>query len=74
MAKAWVLASRPQGEPTDENFRLEDRQLGDLKDGEVRVANRWLSVDPYMRGRMNDVKSYVPALSGRRAPAGRRGR
>ena len=60
MAKAWVLASRPQGEPTDENFRLEDRETGELKDGEVRVANRWLSVDPYMRGRMNDVKSYVP--------------
>src|SRR3546814_1169598 len=31
-----------------------------LADGEVRIANRWLSVDPYMRGRMNDVKSYVP--------------
>ena len=60
MAKAWVLASRPEGEPTDENFRLEDRPSAELSDGQIRVANRWLSVDPYMRGRMNDTKSYVP--------------
>ena len=60
MAQAWVLASRPDGEPTAENFRLEDRRTGDLADGQIRVANRWLSVDPYMRGRMNDTKSYVP--------------
>ena len=60
MAKAWVLASRPEGEPTDKNFRLEDQPSTDLSDGQIRVANRWLSVDPYMRGRMNDTKSYVP--------------
>lgn len=58
--RAWVLASRPQGLPDMSNFRLEERPLPDLKEGEVRVRNRWLSVDPYMRGRMNDVKSYVP--------------
>ena len=60
MAKAWVLASRPDGEPTDANFRLEEQPRTDLSDGQIRVANRWLSVDPYMRGRMNDTKSYVP--------------
>ena len=60
MPRAWTLASRPNGVPTDENFALIDVDLPALKDGEVRIANRWLSVDPYMRGRMNDVKSYAP--------------
>ena len=60
MARAWTLTSRPQGMPTHDNFALVDLDLPPLGDGEVRVRNRWLSVDPYMRGRMNDVKSYVP--------------
>jgi len=60
MARAWHLASRPQGLPTDENFALRDIELPAVGDGMLRVRNRWLSVDPYMRGRMNDVKSYVP--------------
>ncbi len=60
MARAWHLASRPDGMPTAANFAL--NELGDqaLGDNQLRVVNRWLSVDPYMRGRMNDVKSYVP--------------
>ena len=60
MAKAWHLMRRPQGMPVMEDFALKDLPPRDLAEGEVRVANRWLSVDPYMRGRMNDVKSYVP--------------
>ena len=60
MARAWHLKSRPQGLPTNENFELRDIELPELSDSMVRVRNRWLSVDPYMRGRMNDVKSYVP--------------
>ena len=60
MARAWTLRARPQGMPKDTDFALIDVDLPPLKDGEVRVANRWLSVDPYMRGRMNDVKSYAP--------------
>lgn len=60
MARAWHLKSRPQGMPTHDNFELKDVALPPLADGMVRVTNRWLSVDPYMRGRMNDVKSYVP--------------
>jgi len=60
MARAWHLKSRPSGMPTSENFELKDIDLRELADGQVRVRNRWLSVDPYMRGRMNDVKSYVP--------------
>jgi NADPH-dependent curcumin reductase CurA len=60
MARAWHLKSRPNGMPTSENFELKDIDLPELGEGQVRVRNRWLSVDPYMRGRMNDVKSYVP--------------
>ncbi|MHB1717618.1 MAG: NADP-dependent oxidoreductase [Acidimicrobiales bacterium] len=54
------LVSRPVGEPVPENFELVEVPLGELDDGQVRVANRYMSVDPYMRGRMNDVASYVP--------------
>ena len=60
MARAWHLMSRPQGLPTSDNFALRDFDLPPVGDGQLRVRNRWLSVDPYMRGRMNDVKSYVP--------------
>lgn len=53
------LASRPHGEPTAENFSLAEVPLPDLADGEILVRNTAMSVDPYMRGRMNDAKSYV---------------
>jgi NADPH-dependent curcumin reductase CurA len=62
MARAWHLKSRPSGMPTSDNFELKEVPLPELGDGQVRVRNLWLSVDPYMRGRMNDVKSYVPAF------------
>lgn len=54
-----VLASRPVGTPTLENFRSEDIELPALQDGEVLLEGMYYSVDPYMRGRMNDAKSYV---------------
>ncbi len=54
------LASRPTGMPTADNFALAHAELPPLQPGEVRVANRWMSVDPYMRGRMIDRPSYVP--------------
>jgi NADPH-dependent curcumin reductase CurA len=60
MARAWHLKSRPQGMPTLDDFELSEVDPGVLGEGMIRVRNRWLSVDPYMRGRMNDVKSYVP--------------
>ena len=60
MARAWHLMSRPHGLPTEDNFALKDIDLPAMGPGLVRVRNHWLSVDPYMRGRMNDVKSYVP--------------
>ena len=62
MARAWHLINRPKGLPTDDDFELKDVGLPPLGDGMIHVRNRWLSVDPYMRGRMNDVKSYVPAF------------
>ena len=52
------LASRPHGRPVPENFRLAESALPELQDGQVLVRNLFISVDPYMRGRMNDVKSY----------------
>src|SRR3984893_15821174 len=54
------LASRPQGWPTPDNFSLVRVDVPPPADGEVLVRNLFMSVDPYMRGRMNDVKSYVP--------------
>jgi NADPH-dependent curcumin reductase CurA len=56
------LISRPQGMPTAKNFTLVETQLGALADQQVLVRNLFLSVDPYMRGRMNDGKSYVPSF------------
>jgi NADPH-dependent curcumin reductase CurA len=54
-----VLASRPSGPVTEDNFRLEEVAMAPLADGEVRVRNHFLSLDPYMRGRMSDAKSYA---------------
>ncbi len=61
--RAWHLMSRPQGLPTQDNFALKELPDAPLAEGWVRVRNDWLSVDPYMRGRMNDVKSYVPPFA-----------
>jgi len=54
-----VLASRPKGWVSEENFRLENAPLPRPAEGEVLVKNLWLSLDPYMRGRMDDRKSYA---------------
>jgi NADPH-dependent curcumin reductase CurA len=56
------LASRPQGLPTAENFSLVTTELSALPDQQVLVRNLFMSVDPYMRGRMNEGPSYVPAF------------
>ena len=60
MPRQIVLASRPSGWPTEDNFAVTETGRPELTDGQVRVRNLFMSVDPYMRGRMNDVKSYVP--------------
>ena len=57
------LAARPVGEPKPEDFRLAEVEVPDPGPGEVLVRNTYMSVDPYMRGRMNDVKSYVPPFA-----------
>jgi NADPH-dependent curcumin reductase CurA len=59
-SREFRLASRPQGFPTVDNFQLAEVELPALTDGQALVKNLYISVDPYMRGRMNDVKSYVP--------------
>ena len=63
MTRAWHLKSRPEGLPTADNFDLREVDLLKVGLGQLRVKNLWLSVDPYMRGRMNDVKSYVPPFA-----------
>jgi NADPH-dependent curcumin reductase CurA len=54
-----VLASRPHGEVKPDNFRLETAAVPTLQEGQVLVRNHFLSLDPYMRGRMEDAKSYA---------------
>jgi NADPH-dependent curcumin reductase CurA len=59
-SRAWHLVRRPVGAPVPEDFALVEHALPDPGPGELLVRNRFLSVDPYMRGRMRDVKSYAP--------------
>ena len=54
-----LLASRPEGWPTEANFRLEETPVAKPADGQFLVRNHWLSLDPYMRGRMDATKSYA---------------
>ena len=55
-----VLAARPKGLPVRDDFRIEPVELPEMKGGEILLKGLYYSVDPYMRGRMNDAKSYVP--------------
>jgi len=57
-----VLASRPAGWVTEDNFRIESATLPSPGEGEVLVKNLWLSLDPYMRGRISEAKSYVKGV------------
>ncbi|MEO6883343.1 MAG: NADP-dependent oxidoreductase [Bacteroidia bacterium] len=58
--KQFILSSRPKGTPRLDNFKLEEIDLPEIKEDEVLLKSLYYSVDPYMRGRMNDAKSYVP--------------
>jgi hypothetical protein len=58
-AQRIVLASRPAGEPKPENFRLEDMPVPTPGAGQLLTRTIWLSLDPYMRGRMSDAPSYA---------------
>jgi NADPH-dependent curcumin reductase len=57
--KQIILDNRPQGEATASNFKLVTTETPALQDGQVLVRQHFLSLDPYMRGRMNDAKSYA---------------
>ena len=60
--KAWTLASFPAGAVTESNFKLIESPAPAPKEGEVLVKNLWLSLDPYMRGRLSQQKSYVKGV------------
>ena len=60
--RAWTLASYPTGWVTEQNFKLVESPAPVPKEGEVLVRNRWLSLDPYMRGRLSQQKSYVKGV------------
>ncbi len=62
-SKQISLKTRPMGLPTAENFQIDTVTLPAIGNGELLVKNLWMSVDPYMRGRMVDRKSYVPPFA-----------
>ena len=57
--RQWLLSSRPKGEANVDNFRLVETPVSELNDGEVLVRHIFMSLDPYMRGRMNESKNYA---------------
>jgi NADPH-dependent curcumin reductase len=61
-AERIVLASRPVGEPTLDNFRLEELPIPQPRPGQMLLRTLWLSLDPYMRGRMSDAPSYAKSV------------
>jgi NADPH-dependent curcumin reductase CurA len=62
MNRRVLLASRPVGAVTESNFRIDEAPVPKPAEGEVLVRNLWLSLDPYMRGRMSDARSYVKGV------------
>src|SRR5260221_11874505 len=63
--KGFVLGSHAEGAATESNFRFFEREVGEPGPHQVLVRNLWLSLDPYMRGRMNESRSYTAAQAGR---------
>lgn len=61
--RQFVLASRPHGMPVPRNFRLENTPVPVPGEGQVLLRTVYLSLDPYMRGRMNDAASYTPPVA-----------
>lgn len=55
-----LLKSRPEGLVTPDNFEYDEQKVPDPAEGQILIRNLYMSVDPYMRGRMNDVESYIP--------------
>ena len=63
MNRRIVLAKRPQGAATPDCFRLEEAPIPEPQAGQVLLRTRWLSLDPYMRGRMSDAPSYAAPVA-----------
>jgi NADPH-dependent curcumin reductase CurA len=59
LARKFIEKKRPVGFPAEDNFQLVKVDIPELKDGEFLVRNIWISVDPYMHGRMRGTKSYI---------------
>ncbi|MEE9381504.1 MAG: NADP-dependent oxidoreductase [Hyphomonadaceae bacterium] len=59
-SREWALAARPVGMPKASDFQMKSVDVPEPGEGEIQVKNEWMSVDPYMRGRMTDQESYVP--------------
>ena len=72
--RKFVLDNRPQKEASVSNFRLIEETLPALQDGQVLVRHHYLSLDPYMRGRMNESKSYAQPQPGAGDDRGHGGR
>lgn len=62
MNKKWILNKRPIGYPKEDDFKLIESSVDKLDEGEILIESHYLSLDPYMRGRMNDSKSYAPSI------------
>jgi NADPH-dependent curcumin reductase CurA len=62
LARQIVLAARPNGKPRLTDFRLEETEMPTPASGQLLLEVRYLSLDPYMRGRMDDRKSYAKPL------------
>lgn len=62
MNKVFLLHKRPAGKPSLTDFKLIEQDMPEAKEGELLLKSLYVSVDPYLRGRMNDAKSYVPAF------------
>jgi NADPH-dependent curcumin reductase CurA len=63
MNQKIILHSRPNQTVSQDNFQCIDADIEPLKNGEVLVLNQWLSIDPYVRGRMSERKSYAPPMN-----------
>ena len=62
MNKKWILNKRPKGYPKEDDFKLIESSVDKVDEGEILIESHYLSLDPYMRGRMNDSKSYAPSI------------
>lgn len=63
MNRRWLLASYPEGMPTSDNWIMDTQPVPDPGAGQILVKAKWLSVDPYMRGRMSPATNYTKGVA-----------